>query len=195
MNKSKKSNWKSSTQHIFQVVSTENATFNDFHSLKMIQPPDYNPLQQHKSVKQVLLVCVWGFRKTLEWLKRPAARFGGNRHWGFSLHSKANTKRMRFPCQNSKRYTTDPKHKKGAQNHINKPYKFLFCGAMKQYWCFSALWINSMSGGRRMKHLLQLSTVKHGGAQWCSVTALHPLALETCGVWKARWIHWSIRKS
>jgi len=110
------------------VVSTENATFNDFHSLKMIQPPDYNPLQQHKSVKQVLLVCVWGFRKTLEWLKRPAARFGGNRHWGFRLHSKASTKRMRFPCQNSKRYTTDPKHKKSAQNLINNPTEVLgFC--------------------------------------------------------------------
>jgi len=41
MNKSNKCNLNSSTQQMFLVVSqnlTENATFNDFYSLKMIQP-------------------------------------------------------------------------------------------------------------------------------------------------------------
>jgi len=41
---------------MFQVVSpnsTENSTFTDFCSLKIIQPPEYNPSQQHKSAKQL----------------------------------------------------------------------------------------------------------------------------------------------
>jgi len=43
---------------MFQVVSgnsTENATFNDFCSLKIIQPPEQNPSQQHKSAIRFLL--------------------------------------------------------------------------------------------------------------------------------------------
>jgi len=31
-------------------------------------------------------------------------------------------------------------------------------------------------------------------AWWGLSDALHPLALKTCSVWKARWIHWSIKK-
>jgi len=57
MNKSYKSNWNGSTQQMFQVVppnSTENATFNDFCILRMIQLPEKNPSQQLESAKQVL---------------------------------------------------------------------------------------------------------------------------------------------
>jgi len=39
---------------VFSPNSTENATFNDFCRLKIIQPPDWKPSQRHKSAKQVL---------------------------------------------------------------------------------------------------------------------------------------------
>jgi len=44
-----------------------------------------------------------------------------------------------------------------------------------------------------MKHI-RTTTVKHGGGS-VMLRVCFPLALETCRVWKSRWIHWSIRKS
>ena len=60
------------------------------------------------------------------------------------------------------------------------------------------LWISGMPGGGRMKHTLRRTPCLQWSmaeAQWCSGETLLRLALESCSVWRARWIQLGIRKS
>lgn len=85
-------------------------------------------------------------------------RLGGNRHWGFSLHSKVCTKARRFPCYNSKVFTTaDPKQQLDGSAVCLEEEEWSLQLSMAVTW-------------------------------WCYGASLYPLALKTCSVWKERFI-------
>jgi len=85
-----------------------------------------------------------------------------------------------------------------AQNYISKPQKFwesvLWSDETRlTFWASGSVFVwrrkNEADAEKNT-----LPTLKHGGGLamiWDSLASL----METCSVWRARWIQWSIRKS
>jgi len=81
------------------------------------------------------------------------------------------------------------KHKKAFKiiQITHSSFEILFWRAMKQIWIVLGS-VDQRYVWMKKNEAYEKNTIKHG-AWCCSGSALNPLALETCRVWKIRWIH------